>query len=146
MEKNNNGRVMAIDYGLARTGLAVTDPLKIISYPLTTVKSKELLKYLDKYFKKVEVNVIILGYPVSYGSENTIKDDIIDLSDKLKTRYVDKEIILYDERYTSKIASYYLLNSGVNKKKRAEKGNLDKISASVILESYLNYLKNNQPN
>ena len=144
MEKNNNGRVMAIDYGLARTGLAVTDPLKIISYPLTTVKSKELLKYLDKYFKKVEVNVIILGYPVSYGSENTIKDDIIDLSDKLKTRYVDKEIILYDERYTSKIASYYLLNSGVNKKKRAEKGNLDKISASVILESYLNYLKNNQ--
>jgi len=145
MEKNNNGRVMAIDYGLARTGLAVTDPLKIISYPLTTVKSKELLKYLDKYFKKVEVNVIILGYPVSYGSENTIKDDIIDLSDKLKTKYVDKEIILYDERYTSKIASYYLLNSGVNKKKRAEKGNLDKISASVILESYLNYLKNNQP-
>lgn len=145
MEKNNNGRVMAIDYGLARTGLAVTDPLKIISYPLTTVKSKELLKYLDKYFKKVEVNVIIVGYPVSYGSENTIKDDIIDLSDKLKTRYVDKEIILYDERYTSKIASYYLLNSGVNKKKRAEKGNLDKISASVILESYLNYLKNNQP-
>lgn len=143
MEKNNNGRVMAIDYGLARTGLAVTDPLKIISYPLTTVKSKELLKYLDKYFKKVEVNVIIVGYPVSYGSENTIKDDIIDLSDKLKTRYVDKEIILYDERYTSKIASYYLLNSGVNKKKRAEKGNLDKISASVILESYLNYLKNN---
>ena len=145
MEKNNNGRVMAIDYGLARTGLAVTDPLKIISYPLTTVKSKELLKYLDKYFKKVEVNVIIVGYPVSYGSENTIKDDIIDLSDKLKTKYVDKEIILYDERYTSKIASYYLLNSGVNKKKRAEKGNLDKISASVILESYLNYLKNNQP-
>ena len=133
---------MAIDYGLARTGLAITDPLKIISYPLTTVKPKELFKYLDKYFKKGDVGVIVLGYPVSYDNESTIKDDIMILFNKLKEKYKDKEVVLYNERYTSKIGNYYLINSGVSKKKRSEKGALDKISASIILDSYLNYMKN----
>jgi len=141
MEKKNSGRIMAIDYGLARTGLAITDPLKIISYPLTTVKPKELIKYLDKYFKKGDVSIIVLGYPESYNSENTIKNEILELFNILKGKFVDKEVVLYNERYTSKIGNYYLLNSGVNKKKRSEKGVLDKISASVILDSYLNYLK-----
>lgn len=142
MEKNSSGRIMAIDYGLARTGLAITDPLKIISYPLTTVKPRELFKYLDKYFKKGDVSIIVVGYPESYNNENTIKEDILNLFNTLKGKYIDKEVVLYNERYTSKIGNYYLLNSGVNKKKRSEKGVLDKISASVILDSYLNYLKN----
>ena len=141
MESNTN-RIMAIDYGLARVGLAITDPLKIISYPLTTVKPKELFKYLDKYFKKIDVVTIVLGYPVSYNDEQTIKNEILECFNNLKEKYPDKEVVLYNERYTSKIGTYYLNNSGLPKKKREIKGGLDRISASIILDSYLNYIKN----
>ncbi|GAB2615066.1 Holliday junction resolvase RuvX [Belliella aquatica] len=133
------GRVIAIDLGTKRTGLAVTDVLKITANPLETVETSKLADYLTQYFSKEEVETIVIGYPKSLdGSDNEMTPRVISLKDRLGKIFPDKNIVLVDERYTSKMAMQSMIAMGSKKKDRKEKaGNLDKISAAIILQTYL---------
>jgi putative Holliday junction resolvase len=133
------GRVIAIDLGTKRTGLAVTDVLKITANPLETVETSKLVDYLTQYFKKEKVETVVIGYPKSLdGSDNEMTPRVISLKDRLGKLFPDKNIVLVDERYTSKLAMQSMIAMGSKKKDRKEKaGNLDKISAAIILQTYL---------
>lgn len=129
---------MAIDYGKKRTGLAVTDPLKIIATALETVLTIDLLKYLADYMQKEEVEQIVLGLPVNLNSQDTdITADVRKFADILRSHFPVIPVHFYDERFTSKMALQSMIDSGTKKKDRREKGNLDKISAVIILQSFL---------
>jgi putative holliday junction resolvase len=131
-------RVLAIDYGKKRTGLAVTDPLKIIATALETVLTVDLLKYLVDYMQKEEVEQIVLGLPVNLNSQDTdITADVRKFADILRNQFPAIPLHFYDERFTSKMALQSMIDSGTKKKDRREKGNLDKISAVIILQSFL---------
>lgn len=131
-------RVLAIDYGKKRTGLAVTDPLKIIATALETVLTVDLLKYLVDYMQKEEVEQIVLGLPVNLNSQDTdITADVRKFADILRNQFQAIPVHFYDERFTSKMALQSMIDSGTKKKDRREKGNLDKISAVIILQSFL---------
>ena len=131
-------RVLAIDYGKKRTGLAVTDPLKIIATALETVMTVDLLKYLVDYMQKEEVEQIVLGLPVNLNSQDTdVTADVRKFADILRTQFPAIPVHFYDERFTSKMALQSMIDSGTKKKDRREKGNLDKISAVIILQSFL---------
>ena len=133
------GRVLAIDLGTKRTGLAVTDPLRILANPLETIPTQTLFDYLKKYFRQEEVDVIVLGYPTRLdSSHNEMTPRVISLKDRLSKQFSDKKIELIDERFTSKMAMQSMIQMGSKKKDRKEKaGNLDKVSATIILQSYL---------
>ncbi|MCH7412917.1 Holliday junction resolvase RuvX [Belliella sp. R4-6] len=135
-------RVLAIDLGTKRTGIAVTDVLKITANPLETIETSKLVDFLTNYFQKEEVEVIVLGYPKSLdGSDNEMTPRVISLKDRLGKIFVDKKIVLVDERFTSKMAMQSMITMGSKKKDRKEKaGNLDKISAAIILQTYLQQL------
>jgi putative Holliday junction resolvase len=130
---------MGIDYGVKKTGIAVTDPLRIISSALDTVPTHTLLDYVADYFAKEEVELIIIGEPL-HPDGNPIEpqhSQIVGLSRKLRKLYPDKRVVLHDERYTTQDAKEILLMSGAKKKKRKDKALLDKISAALILEDYM---------
>lgn len=132
------GRVLAIDYGKKRTGLAVTDPLKIIATALDTVATPDLLKYLKDYTMKETVEQIVLGLPVNLNSQDTnITAAVRVFADTLKANFANIPVHFYDERFTSKMALQSMIDAGTKKKDRREKGNLDKISAVIILQSFL---------
>jgi putative Holliday junction resolvase len=132
------GRVLAIDYGKRRVGLAVTDPLQIIASPLTTVEEKESIAYLVDYCSKEEVDAIVVGQPRRMSGElSDVEQDILAFIDKLKEKLPAMQIDRFDERFTSKIAAKSLIDSGVKKKKRRDKSLLDSTSASLILQDYL---------
>ena len=135
------GRILCIDYGLKKVGIAVTDTSLIIASPLITVENKNLFSFLDDYFKKEDVDKVVIGDPVVYGQESNIKNEINNFINIFKSKY-KKEIVLFNERYTTEIAKYYLYNSNIKKKNRQDKTILDKMSASIILQSYLRTLKN----
>jgi putative holliday junction resolvase len=132
-------RVLAIDLGTKRTGLAVTDPLKILANPLETIDSGQLMNYLKSYFMKEDVEAIVLGLPIRLnGQDNEMTPRVLKLKDELETAFPEKKIILIDERFTSKMALQSMIAMGSKKKDRKEKaGNLDKVSAAIILQSYL---------
>ncbi len=132
-------RILAIDLGTKRTGLAVTDTLKMLANPLETIPTGNLMAYLKNYFAKEEVDTLVLGYPVRLdGSENEMTPKVISLKDRLSKEFPDKKIELIDERFTSKMAMQSMIAMGSKKKDRKEKaGNLDKVSAAIILQSYL---------
>jgi len=132
------GRILAIDYGGKRTGLAVTDELQIIASGLTTVPTKELLVFLKNYIAKEQVELILIGEPkqMDYSaseSEALIKPFII----KLNKQHPEIQIKRVDERFTSKMAFQTMIDSGLNKKQRKNKALVDEISATLILQSYL---------
>ena len=132
------GRVLGIDYGKKRTGLAVTDPLKIIATALETVPTNELLSYLKNYCQNEPVEQFVLGLPVNLNAQDTdITADVRKFAETLKTNFPDKPVHFYDERFTSKMALQSMIDSGTKKKDRREKGNIDKISAVIILQSFL---------
>lgn len=132
------GRILAIDYGRKRTGLAVTDPLKIIATALDTVMTADLLKYLKAYILKETVEQIVLGLPVNLKAEDTdVTAEVRAFSEVLKVNFPEIPVHFYDERFTSKMALQSMIDSGTKKKDRREKGNLDKISAVIILQSFL---------
>ena len=135
------GKYLGIDYGKKRTGISVTDDDKIIASPLTTVNTVDLLTYLDNFLKKENVELIVLGLPKKLNNTNNlILKDIKKFALKIEIKY--KIPIHYvDERYTSKIASTIILNSHLKKMKRRNKSIIDKVSASLILETYLNLNK-----
>jgi putative Holliday junction resolvase len=132
-------RVLAIDFGTKRTGLAVTDPLKMLANPLDTIETSTLLDYLKKYCEKEDVDTLVLGYPTRLnGQDNEMTPKVITMKDRLSKAFPDKIIELVDERFTSKMAMQSMIAMGSKKKDRKEKaGNLDKVSAAIILQSYL---------
>lgn len=132
-------RVLAIDLGTKRTGLAVTDPLKITANPLETIETEKLLTYLQAYCAKEEVEALVLGHPTRLnGQDNEMTPRVLKLKEDLEKTFPSKEIVLIDERFTSKMAMQTMIAMGSKKKDRKEKaGNLDKVSAAIILQSYL---------
>lgn len=138
------GRILAIDYGRKRTGIAVTDPLQIIANGLCTVKSVDLFIFLNDYFKKEEVETVVVGYPKTL--QNTPSESIRYINPFLKQltkEFPNLHIVQFDERFTSRIAFQTMLASGIGKQKRQDKALVDKISATIILQNYLETLRNN---
>ncbi|UBM57613.1 Holliday junction resolvase RuvX [Marinilongibacter aquaticus] len=131
-------RIMAIDYGGKRTGLAVTDPLQIIASALETVETKNLLDYLKNYCEKEDVEAFVLGKPLSLdGSETHASPLVHSFAEELKKKFPGKPIHYVDERYTSKMAVQSMIASGVKKKDRRKKGNIDKVAATIILQEFM---------
>ena len=132
-------RVLAIDLGTKRTGLAVTDPLKILANPLETIETSQLMTYLKSYCAKEDVEALVLGLPTRLnGQDNEMTPRVMKLKEELEKAFPEKKIALVDERFTSKMAMQSMIAMGSKKKDRKEKaGNLDKVSAAIILQSYL---------
>lgn len=132
-------RILAIDLGTKRTGLAVTDPLQILANPLETIKTGDLIDYIKNYCSKEDVDTLVLGYPIRLdGTPNEMTPRVILMKDRLEKVFSTKKIVLIDERFTSKMALQSMIAMGSKKKDRREKaGNLDKVSAAIILQSYL---------
>lgn len=132
------GRILAIDYGKKRIGLAITDPRQIIASPLTTVPASSLESFLVDYLKKEEVDEFVVGYPVQM---NNLPSDSVKYIDpflkKLRKLFPDKPVNLTDERFTSAMAVRAMIEGGVKKKDRRDKSMVDKISASLILRTFL---------
>ncbi len=136
------GRVIAIDYGRKRTGIAVTDPLRIIATALDTVPTAELLVYLKNYMAREAVDEFVVGMPKTLMNEDSETAPFVrKFVEELKKIYPDKPIHLADERFTSSIARRAMIEGGMKKKDRQVKGNVDKISAVIILQSFLSAVK-----
>ncbi len=132
------GRILAIDYGSKRVGLAVTDPLQIIASALDTIHPKDVVDFLKNYMKTEEVDTIVVGMPKTLSNENTNATPLVEaFINLLRKNFQGKEIVLHDERFTSKMALDAMIAGGATKKQRREKGNIDKVSATIILQSYL---------
>lgn len=132
------GRILAFDFGLKRVGVAVTDPLQLIANSMDTVPTAGIYDFIKTYCAKEEVEAFVIGYPYNHGGgENYIVPHIEAFIKKLESLYPGKQIHKVDERFTSKIAAQTLLLSGVNKKERQKKGNVDAIAANLILQSFL---------
>ncbi|MCX6180455.1 MAG: Holliday junction resolvase RuvX [Bacteroidetes bacterium] len=131
-------RVLAIDYGTKRVGIAVTDPDQIIASGLTTVHSTELIDFLQKYCAKEKVETFVVGDPRKLNNEATNLTKIVnEFVVSLARKFPDKKIVRMDERFTSKMAMQSLVMGGVKKKDRMRKELLDEVSATIILQSYL---------
>jgi putative Holliday junction resolvase len=131
-------RIIGIDYGTKRVGIAVTDPLRIIASPLETIETSKIFDYLKKYCTSEIVDLFIIGYPkdlMNRDMEITKKVDVF--INQLKTIFPNTELMKVDERFTSKIAFQTILQTGINKTKRKDKSLVDKISACLLLQSYL---------
>lgn len=127
-----------MDYGRKRIGVAVTDPLQIIANPLDTVRSHEIIPFLKQYFEKEEVEAIVLGYPRKLDlSDTDITQDVLNFEKKLLQIFPSKKVILQDERLTSRMAMDAMIAGGMKKKDRRNKSNIDRISATLILQEYL---------
>jgi len=131
-------RLLAIDYGAKRTGIAVSDPLKIIASALETVPSNTLIDYLKKYIQSEPVEAFIVGMPKNLdGSETDGTAYVKRLLEELKTNFPTMPVHLQDERFTSKMAVQTMIAGGMKKKDRQIKGNVDKISAVIILQGFM---------
>jgi len=134
-------RIMAIDYGTKRVGIAVTDPGQIIATGLTTVHSKDVIEYLSAYFLKEDVETIVVGDPKTLSNKET--DGTVHADNfvkQLKKKFPEKKIERLDERFTSKMAFQTMIDSGLKKKQRQNKELVDEISATIILQSYLEHI------
>jgi len=131
-------RIIAIDFGLKRTGLAVTDPLKIIATGLTTVESSKLISFLKDYFKKESVELILIGEPKNLDDTDTHATPLVrQIIIKLKKEFPAIPLQTVDERYSSKMASRAMIDMGMKKKQRRNKALIDEISATILLQAYL---------
>lgn len=131
-------RIMAIDYGRKRVGIAVTDENQIIATALTTVHARDIFDFLDDYLKQEEVECIVVGEPFDWqGNESEAAEFINPFVKKLRKKYTDIRIDRHDESYTSKMAFQTMIDAGLKKKARQRKETIDKISATLILQSYM---------
>ena len=131
-------RILAIDYGGKRTGLAVTDPLQIIATGLITIDSKELIPFLKNYFLQEQVELIIIGLPKNWDESDTHGTPLVEAAiKKLQKEFPAIPLKTVDERYTSKMAKDAMLEMGMKKKNRRDKKNVDIIAATIILQEYL---------
>lgn len=129
---------MAIDYGRKRVGLAVSDPLGMIATGLETIPTHEIWQFLKAYLEKEDVETIVVGYPLQMNSQPSESLEYIDpFITKLKKEYSELEILMVDERFTSKMAKQAMLDGGVKKKDRRNKALVDKLSAVIILQTHL---------
>jgi putative holliday junction resolvase len=136
-------RILAIDYGLKRTGIAVTDPLQIIASPLEMVATHQLIPFMKTYFAKEEVECVVLGYPKdAYNRDTDSTQHVKAFAKHFAKQFPAMKLILEDERFTTKMAMQSMIASGTTKAYRREKGNIDKVSASIILQSYLERKQN----
>jgi putative Holliday junction resolvase len=135
------GRILAIDYGSKRVGIAVTDSLRMIASGLTTIHSKDVIAFLEDYFKKEIVDEIVVGEPKTMKNEKSDSARFIDPFVKhLQKKFPDKKIVRFDERFTSALAHQTMLMGGVKKKDRQNKETVDMISAIIILQDYMSYI------
>ncbi|HYE54257.1 MAG TPA: Holliday junction resolvase RuvX [Chitinophagaceae bacterium] len=131
-------RILAIDYGLKRTGLAVTDPLQIIATGLMTIESPKLVQVLKDYFQREEVELILIGEPKNWDESDTHATPLVNsIIKRLKKEFPAIPIQTVDERYTSKMAKQSMLEMGLKKKQRRNKGLVDEIAATIMLQEYL---------
>lgn len=131
-------RILSIDYGKKRTGLAVTDPLQIIATALDTVDSGELIGYLKKYMAAEPVELVLIGYPLNFDDTPTDATPLVEkFIGKFKNVFPNLPIEKVDERLTSKMASQAIAGMGLKKKAREDKGLIDRVSAAIILQEYL---------
>lgn len=136
------GRILAIDYGKKRVGLAVTDPIQIIANKLTTVPSHQIFDFLKDYFQKENVEKVIIGYPLQMNNEAS--EAVLYINPFLKRfqkLYPDMPLEQVDERFTSKMAFQTMIDAGLKKKDRQNKATIDAVSATIILQTYLEQKK-----
>ena len=136
------GRILAIDFGIKRTGIAVTDELRLIASGLTTISTKELLHFLKDYTQKECVDLFIVGEPKQM--DNSISESELEIKSflkKLKTFIPQIPVKRYDERFTSKMAFQAMIDGGVKKQKRKNKALIDEISATLILQGYMDSIR-----
>ncbi len=137
------GRIIGIDYGNKRIGLAVTDPLQIFASPLDTVSQQEFYNYIENYQKTEAIEAFVIGYPVQMNNEPSESVKHIDpFIKKLKRAFPGKQIHLIDERFTSRMAFQTMIDGGVSKNDRRDKSIVDRISAAIILQSFLDNRSN----
>lgn len=131
-------RILAIDYGQKRTGLAVTDELQIIASGLTTVSSDALLAFLTDYFTREKVSKVLIGEPKQMSGEPSQSAAMIEnFVQKFKQNFPEVPVVRVDERFTSKMAFQTMIDSGLKKKQRQDKALIDEISATIMLQDYL---------
>ncbi len=136
------GRILAIDYGKKRVGLAVSDPLQMIASRLTTVSTPDIWIFLKDYFSKENVEQVIIGYPMQMNNQPSEAVRYINpFLRKFQKDYPDMPIEQVDERFTSKMAFQTMIDAGLKKKDRQDKGMIDSVSATIILQSYLEQKK-----
>jgi putative holliday junction resolvase len=141
------GRILAIDYGTKRIGLAVTDPLQIFASPLNTVSTDQFDSFIAGYLKTEVVNDFVIGYPVQMNNQPSESVRYINpFIKKLKKTFPEIQIHLVDERFTSQMALRTMIDGGVKKRDRQDKSLVDKISASIILQSFLDNRSNKKEN
>ena len=134
-------RILCIDYGKKRTGIAVTDPLKIIASALTTVETKEVFPFLKNYFQREEVELVLIGEPKNWDDSDTHATPLVrQFIQKFKKDFPLMNIETVDERYTSKLASQAMVEMGMKKKDRQKKENIDQVAATIMLQEYLRSL------
>ncbi len=132
------GRILAIDYGTKRTGLAITDELQLIASGLTTVETKQLMPFLKRYFQQEEVELVLIGEPKQKDGTPSLSETYIQKFLTLfKQQFPDKPLKRIDERFTSKLAFQSMIDSGLKKKQRQNKALVDEVSATIILQTYL---------
>ena len=131
-------RIMALDYGMKRTGIAVTDEMQIIASGLATVPTAELMPYLERYFREENVELVLVGEPKQMDNTASQSEGaILEFLKKFQEKFPQMEMKRVDERFTSKMAVRTMIDSGLKKKTRQDKALLDEISATIILQSYL---------
>ncbi len=137
------GRILAIDYGEKRTGLAVTDPVRIIATALTTVATPTLLQFLKDYCAREQVDIFVVGKAMHMdGRPSESMQYIEPFVEELKKMFPEKEVVRIDERFTSKIAFQTMIDSGLKKKDRRNKGTIDQIAATIMLQDYMRTINN----
>ncbi len=132
------GRILALDYGSKRTGIAITDELQLIASGLTTVSTSELMDFLKKYIASEKVELVLVGEPKQKdGTHSNIEQEIQKFLKKFLEVFPDLNMKRVDERYTSKMAFQTMIDSGLKKKQRQNKALVDEISATIILQEFL---------
>ncbi|AZA86879.1 Holliday junction resolvase RuvX [Chryseobacterium shandongense] len=132
------GQILAIDYGKARCGIAATDDMQIIASGLDTVSTPLLTEFLKKYFSENKVDEVVIGLPVDLkGNISEVETDILQFIEIFEKEFPTVKVNRFDERFTSKMASFFISQSGKNKKQRQQKGLIDKVSATIILQNFL---------
>ncbi len=136
-------RILAIDYGRKRVGLAVTDPMQIIANGLDTVSAKDVLEYLQKYLQREEVELFVVGYPKQLNNEDSESVKYLKpFLGKLKKQFPNIPVELVDERFTSKLAFQTMIDGGLKQQQRRNKALIDKVSATIILQTFMETKRN----
>jgi putative pre-16S rRNA nuclease len=131
-------RIMAFDYGTKRVGIAVTDPEKLVATPLTTVPTKDIIAFVSQYLQDEEVEAIVVGMPRDlFNNDSHSTQAVKQFANQLKRKFKTYPLHLHDERFTSKMALDAMIRAGSSKRDRRKKENIDKLSATIILQSFM---------